>query len=140
VQRYRARLSGPLLDRIDLIIEVPRIPLAQLTGQPAPADSESSREIRQRVKLARDRQLRRYNRPNALMNSGETERHCRLNEPQQQRPLQVAGKFGLSARGYQRILRVARTIADLANRQQIGDEQLLEAVSYRKLDRSFRQT
>ncbi len=133
VRRYRARLSGPLLDRIDLHIEVPRLPYKALR---ADRREETSAVVRARVVAARARQLARCRKPNALLNPPEVERYCALSESDHRLLEQFMNRFGLSARAYHRILRVARTIADLADSEAITTPQLTEAIGYRSLDRA----
>jgi magnesium chelatase family protein len=134
VERYRSRISGPLLDRIDLHVEVPRLPHAELR---ASSSVETSAEVRRRVIAARDRQLHRTGKANALLGSREIERDCALTDGGQQLLERAVEKLGLSARGYHRILRVARTIADLAAAGAIADTHLAEAIGYRRLDRAL---
>ncbi|MFT3790886.1 MAG: YifB family Mg chelatase-like AAA ATPase [Rudaea sp.] len=131
VRRYRARVSGPLLDRIDLQVEVPRVPLAEL-GEAAPA-GESSAVVRERVVAARTRQMRRAGKPNATLGSRELRRDCALSAPDRALLERALDKLGLSARAYHRILRVARTIADLAGVDAIATPHLMEAIQYRRL-------
>jgi magnesium chelatase family protein len=132
IQRYRARISGPLMDRIDLHVEVPVLePEALRRATPG----EPSATVRGRVEAARKRQLSRTGRPNARLEPKEVERHCRLRERDAQLLSRAAEQLGLSARAYHRILRVARTIADLAGAEAIGTEHLTEAITYRRLDR-----
>ncbi|ROR34414.1 magnesium chelatase family protein [Inmirania thermothiophila] len=132
VRRYRARISGPLLDRIDLHVEVPRLPREELlAGRPG----EDSAAVRARVAAARGRQLARQGRANAALDAAGVERHCRA-APQAAALLAAAiERLRLSARAYHRILRVARTIADLAGAETIAPEHVAEAVGYRRLDR-----
>ncbi|MBN2645574.1 MAG: YifB family Mg chelatase-like AAA ATPase [Desulfuromonadaceae bacterium] len=136
LQRYRNRLSGPLLDRIDLHVEVPRISYQQFSVGAAP---ESSSSIRQRVTAARDCQRQRLERFGLHTNSQMQARHlrtfCTLDSAGHQLLEQVTEKLGLSARSYSRILKVTRTIADLAGAEQIGIPHLAEAIQYRSLDR-----
>jgi magnesium chelatase family protein len=132
VRRYRARVSGPLLDRIDLHIEVPRIPYRELRGE---AREESSATVRERVIAARERQLARGGRPNAELGTREIARDCILSEADHQLLERFMQRLGLSPRAYHRILRVARSIADLAKSERIGTAHLTEAISYRALDR-----
>jgi magnesium chelatase family protein len=135
VNRYRQRISGPLLDRIDIHIEVPRVPPQQLQHAAA-NNSENSQQVRSRVEQARAIQLRRSGVPNAALTSREVEQFCRL-EPQATQLIHRAmEQLGLSARAYHRILKLARTIADLDNREQITTEHLGEAIGYRRLDRN----
>ncbi|WP_303909523.1 YifB family Mg chelatase-like AAA ATPase [Thiohalomonas denitrificans] len=133
VQRYRARISGPLLDRIDLQLEIPPLPHELLRGD---ARSESSTAVQNRVTQTRDRQLQRAGKPNALLNARETESICQLSDREAALLEQAVERLGLSARAYHRVLRVARTIADLAQSESIGAAHISEAIGYRKLDRS----
>ena len=134
VDRYRARISGPLLDRIDLHVQVPRLPPAELQGA-APA-GESSAEVRARVVAARTRQLQRAGKLNAHLDPGETLRDCALASAEQALLEQAMERLQLSARSMHRILRVARSIADLAGSDGIERAHLAEAIGYRQLDRS----
>ena len=135
VRRYRGRISGPLLDRIDLQLEVPPVPPEAL-AEPADRTSASA-GIRARVEAARHLQLLRQRKPNALLDAAETVARCRL-EPSDQRLLQQAiERLRLSARAYHRILRLARTIADLAGDACIATPHLTEALGYRALDRDM---
>jgi len=132
IERYRARVSGPLLDRIDLHIEVPRLPVTAL-GDGTPA--ESSAAVRERVLAARARQLARQGQPNGRLGGRDLRRICTL-RPEGRRLLETATtRLGLSARAYGRILRVARTVADLAGAEHIESGHLAEAIQYRSLDR-----
>lgn len=137
LERYRARVSGPLLDRIDLHVEMPRVPVGALGGDPT---GESSAVVRARVSAARARQLARQGQPNARLPARDLRRVCAL-RPEGRRLLETAtARLGLSARAYGRILRVARTIADLAGAEAIGTGHLAEAIQYRSLDRSPART
>lgn len=132
VQRYRGKLSGPLLDRIDLQLALPRLPPERL--RPGLPGGEPSDAVRTRVFAARDRQLAR-GALNAHLSQPQTDRHCRL-APKDQRLLERAvATLQLSARSMHRILRVARTIADLAGEAAIATPHLAEAIGYRELDR-----
>lgn len=136
VQRYMARLSGPLLDRIDIHVEVPRVKQEELL---APGGGEPSSAVRQRVQAARRIQQQRFagtpTYTNAAMTSRQTREHCRL-EPAAEGLLRGAiQRLGLSARAHDRVLRLARTIADLAGEEHIATAHLAEAVQYRTLDR-----
>jgi magnesium chelatase family protein len=132
--RYQRRVSGPLRDRIDIQIEVPGLPPGQLLDGMLQA-SESSASVRARVDAAWERQLERQRTPNARLAQSELARHCRL--PPGGRALldQALSRLGLSARGFHRILRVARTIADLDGSEAIAQQHLVEAIGYRRLDR-----
>ena len=132
IQRYRARVSGPLLDRIDLGVEVPRVPLAEL-GAPRSEHDEDSATIRRRVIRARDHALQRAGRANAEISTRELERDCALG-PAERRWFEAAlERLGLSARAYHRTLRVARTIADLDGGAGVLDRaHLAEALQYRR--------
>ena len=139
IQRYVGRISGPLLDRIDIHIDVPAVRFKELTGN-APS-IESSEEIRSRVIGARERQLRRFEGAglfsNAQMSSRDIRKHCRL-DAQCERMLESAmTRQGLSARAYDRILKVSRTVADLDASDEIRPAHLAEAVGYRSLDRTY---
>jgi len=135
VARYRARVSGPLLDRIDMHMEVPRVALEVLRKGSA-AGEETSETIRQRVVAARDIAYRRQGKANAGLSAAEVKVICTLSEAGHQLLEQALEKFGLSHRAYHRILKLARTIADLANSKNIEISHLSEAIGYRKLDRT----
>jgi magnesium chelatase family protein len=133
IARYRGRISGPLLDRIDLHIEVPAVAPEDLARA---ATGETSAAVRQRVMQARERQLQRQHKMNARLIAPEVDRHC-TPEPRGADLLdQAIRRLGLSARGYHRILKVARTIADLAGEANIGAAHVAEAIRYRRLDRA----
>ena len=135
IKKYRARLSGPLLDRIDMHIEVPLLPTAMLT-QIQNREAESSHTVRQRIMQAYAVQIARSNKTNAKLSNKELESVCQL-EPRGQALMKTAmDKLGLSARSYHRILRVARTIADLQDSKSVQASHLSEALSYRKMDRT----
>jgi magnesium chelatase family protein len=136
IQRYRSRISGPLLDRIDIHIEVPAVKYRELTDRSA---GEPSASIRERVNRARDLQLARFRGTsfycNAQMGARELHAHCQV-EAAGERLLEMAiNRLGLSARAYTRILKVARTIADLDDGGPIKAHHLSEAIQYRSLDR-----
>ncbi|MEK6807097.1 MAG: YifB family Mg chelatase-like AAA ATPase [Pseudomonadota bacterium] len=136
VQRYRAKISGPLLDRIDLQITVPRIEREALTA-PVAQTAESSVAVRTRVATARERQLARAGKCNALLTVKEVEQHCVADTAARQLLEAAMGRLSLSARGYHRVLKVARTIADLAQSNTITSAHVAEAVRYRELDRAI---
>jgi magnesium chelatase family protein len=133
-RRYRSRLSAPLIDRIDLQLEVQRLSRHDLDGGPGER-GETSAAIRIRVIACRERQLARFGKPNAFMSNREVETACALSETNRRLLDQALEKFSLSTRAYHRILKVARTIADLADSDQISSSHLSEALSYRALDR-----
>ncbi len=137
IQRYRSRISGPLLDRIDIHIEAPALSLGELRSeQPA----ESSSAIRDRIEAARTRQQARFANSritaNARMTQGQIRRHCPVDRALGDLLQQAMEQLSLSARAYDRILKVARTIADLAGAEHIAAPHLLEAIQYRSLDRA----
>ena len=137
VQRYLNKVSGPLLDRIDLHVEVTPVSFDQMT---ADRKAESSAEIRERVIIAREKQSARFTEQvevhnNAMMSSQMVKEVCKINEGGKILLKTAMEKLGLSARAYDRILRVARTIADLADAETIQIEHLAEAIQYRSLDR-----
>ncbi len=131
-RRYRQRISGPLLDRIDLQVQVPPVPhQALISSEPSAVDDES---LRARVAVARRQQLARRGKPNREIEPKEIETDCLLG-PKERRVLEEAqARLTLSARAYHRVLKVARTIADLDERERIEESDLREAVAYRQLD------
>ena len=138
VQKYRQRISGPLLDRIDLHIEVPAVRYEELAGK---TPGEPSEAIRARVEAARRLQQGRFGKTkascNARMSSRHMKEHCRLDEPSHELLRVAISELNFSARAYDRILKVARTIADLAGRDGIEAEDVSEAIQYRTLDRNL---
>ncbi|OGT83571.1 MAG: hypothetical protein A3H91_02520 [Gammaproteobacteria bacterium RIFCSPLOWO2_02_FULL_61_13] len=134
IARYRARVSGPLLDRIDMHIEVPNMTRDLLLHRNR-APAESSAQVRARVEAAHQRQVQRAGKTNARLNTREIEQHCRLTAQQNRMLAQAIDKLGLSGRALHRILKLARTIADLESSSGIADTHLTEAIAYRKLDR-----
>ncbi len=134
VARYRGRISGPLLDRIDLQLFVPRVERAQLLA--SGAEAESTATVRARVEAARWQQLQRQNSTNAALGPRELERHAALGPAQRELIEQAMQRLRLSARGVHRVLRVARTIADLAGATDLAVPHLAEALRYRELDRA----
>ena len=133
VARYRSRISGPLLDRIDLQIEVPA-PVQEDLMRHTPG--ESSAAVRARVAAARARALVRQRKPNALLATREIDRHCAADAQGEILLKQAISRLGLSARAYHRILKVARTIADLAGVESVAGSHVAEAIQYRRLDRA----
>ncbi|MEW6728991.1 MAG: YifB family Mg chelatase-like AAA ATPase [Pseudomonadota bacterium] len=133
-RRYRARLSGPLLDRIDLQLEVPAVPKEHLRLD-APAEGEPSAVVRARVEQARAWQMARAGKPNARLGPEELARWARLGMAEARLLEQAMERLGLSMRGRDKVLRVARTIADLAGSETIRAEHLAEAIGYRDLGR-----
>lgn len=134
VMRYRTRISGPLLDRIDMHLEVPRVSHEVLRNG-SPQGEESSATIRARVIAARQLAVDRYGKANAVLTAKEVKQLCVLSAQGYSLLEQAMDRFGLSHRAYHRILKLARTIADLAQSPQIEITHLSEAIGYRKLDR-----
>lgn len=137
VLRYLGRLSGPFLDRFDLSIEVPLLPPGLLSKKRIAG--ENSAQVRERVLLARERQLSRAGKINALLNNHEVERDCRLNDADADFLETTLNRLGLSVRAWQRILKVARTLADLAGDTELDRRHLCEALGYRSMDRLLLQ-
>ena len=133
IARYRRKISGPLLDRIDLQIEVPVVPQEDLTGG-TPGEPTSS--IRARVAAARERQLKRQGKPNVGLTPREVDKHCAPDARGKELMKNAVGRMGLSARAYHRVLKVARTIADLAAMKPVTAAHVAEAIQYRRFDRS----
>jgi magnesium chelatase family protein len=129
VARYQGRISGPLLDRIDLQLEVGALQQEELL---APGCGESSASVAQRVARAAARQLERQGKSNAALSSAEVERHCTLDAPASALLRNAMTRLGWSARAYHRVLKVARSIADLAGADCIGEAAVAEAVQYRR--------
>lgn len=134
IQRYRARISGPLLDRIDLHVEVPPVDPSCFHDHRAPV-GESSEAVRRRVEWATERQLARAGKLNRDLNSREVERDCQLSGPDRELLRKASERLGLSARAWHRILKAARTIADLAGEKNIQTQHLSEAIGYRGSNR-----
>lgn len=139
IEKYMGKISGPLMDRIDIHIEVPAVPFEELaTRQSAGTSSE---QMRADVERARERQADRFTsgptRYNAQMSSREVRKYCELDKPCQQMLRHSVEEMGLSARAHDKILRVARTIADVANDDRIDELHLAEAIGYRSLDRDL---
>ena len=139
VVRYRQKISGPLLDRFDILIEVPPVDAASLLSKP---DGESSAAILERVLAARERQKRRYAGTGIICNARLTGRQlrqfCPLTPSRQDMLLAAVDQLGLSARAFDRILRVARTIADLAGHEQLTDSDLYDAIQFRQFEQQLR--
>ena len=138
VQRYRARVSGALLDRIDLHVEAPAVSVRDLR---AAAPGESSAAMRERIEAARERQQARFSGTqvscNARMSHAQLRKVCPLTRDLGDLLERAMNQLSLSARAYDRIIKVARTIADLAGAEQIAAPHLLEAIQYRSLDRTL---
>ncbi|MFH1812312.1 MAG: YifB family Mg chelatase-like AAA ATPase [Pseudomonadota bacterium] len=136
VARYRARLSGPLLDRIDLHVEVPAVAYRELRGE---RRGETSAVVQARVEAARERQRQRFKnsaaRCNATMSAAQLRRHARPDGESERLLETVVDRLGMSARAHDRILKVARTIADLEGKDEISAAHVAEAIGYRCLDR-----
>ena len=140
IQRYVGKISGPLMDRIDIHVDVPAVKFNELRGKGTP-NGDSSSAIRDRVIGARERQLARFNGDgifsNSVMGSKQIRKYCAL-DPQSEELLEKAMlRQGLSARAHDRILKVARTIADLDTSENIQPNHLSEAINYRSLDRNY---
>ncbi|MEK7702509.1 MAG: YifB family Mg chelatase-like AAA ATPase [Nitrospirota bacterium] len=138
IERYRSKISGPLLDRIDIHIEVPAVPFMELSTD---ISEEGSDIIRQRVFAAREIQQKRYQEEGILCNSAlkqrQMKRFCKLDEGSRKLIEMAMERLGFSARAYNRILKIARTIADLAEREAITPPDIAEAIAYRSLDRKL---
>jgi magnesium chelatase family protein len=138
ILRYRSKISGPLMDRIDIHIEVPAVKYRDLTGESSGEDSET---IKRRVNQARDVQRERFSGKrlycNAQMASRHLKKYCQIGEDSKTLLEQAIDKLGLSARAYTRILKIARTIADLEKVEMIGPGHISEAIQYRSLDRTL---
>lgn len=136
IHRYRSRISGPLLDRIDLHIEVPSLRYKNLSQE---GSEEESKSIRERVKKAREIQYKRFSKTKIYCNSQMVSRYikkfCQIDSESSKLLEMVVDRLGLSARAYTRILKVARTIADLENSENIRAYHVSEAIQYRALDR-----
>jgi magnesium chelatase family protein len=133
IKRYQARLSGPLLDRIDIHVDVPRVDYDKLMSD---AKSETSAQVRERVEMARQRQRERFKDyphlfANGDMGAGEVQEFCVLKAEARQLLELSARKMQLSARAYHRILKLSRTIADLADSDTIEVQHVAEAIQYR---------
>jgi magnesium chelatase family protein len=140
IQRYVGRISGPLLDRIDIHIDVPAVRFKDLAGQ-TPPDTDSSANIRERVVRARERQQERFKADHIFSNAAMTprmiRRYCKIDDESEQLLERAMTRQGLSARAYDRILKVSRTIADLEGSGEIRSAHVAEGVGYRSLDRTY---
>ncbi len=138
IQRYISKISGPLLDRIDIHIDMPAVKYRELRDD---SGGESSEEIRQRVTKARERQLVRYQGEkiycNAQMSPRQIRKYCAISAECEQLLESAVQRLGLSARAHDRILKVARTIADLDGVDAISTTHISEAIQYRSLDRNY---
>ncbi len=138
IKKYMNRISGPLLDRMDIHIEVNKVKYSQLEQK---SKNETSKEIRKRVNRARQIQLERYQKYHIFSNSELTpkliEKFCQLDTESKQILETAFHKLNLSARGYNKILKVARTIADLEECEKIQQKHIAEAIQYRSLDRKY---
>jgi magnesium chelatase family protein len=139
IQNYLGRISGPLLDRVDLHVEVPPVKFREIAGD---RTGETSAQIRDRVVAARRRQHERFkSKPkitcNARMGPRELKQFCELDEATKELLKNAMADLNLSARAYDRILKVARTIADLAGSEKILSDHISEAIQYRSLDRQL---
>jgi len=132
IERYRRKISGPLLDRIDMHVEVPRLSFAEIDGP----QGEASAAVRARVVAAKDRQMQRSHTLNSQLDNQQLDNVCKLQQADRLLLQQAMERLQLSARAYHRILKVARTIADLAGKPGIERAHLSEAINYRKLDRA----
>ena len=138
IQRYVSKISGPLLDRIDIHIEVPAVKYADLAAKPP---GEGSQEIRERVTAARRVQQERFKDQKIYSNAQMTPRlirqHCEIDDDSRRHLEHAMTKMGLSARAYDRILKVSRTLADLDHLERIQARHISEAIQYRSLDRNY---
>jgi len=136
LKRYRSKISGPLLDRIDIHVDVPAVPYKDLKGE---SIAGSSKEIRERVTAARRIQSKRFSKAkiycNAQMSSRHIKKYCKIDETSSSLFEKAVDRLGLSVRAYKRILKIARTIADLEGVDNIQAEHVSEAIQYRSLDR-----
>jgi magnesium chelatase family protein len=137
VMRYQKKISGPMLDRIDLHIEVPRLKFEKLEEN---KKSENSKAVRARVEAARRKQRSRFKgriKTNSEMRSKDIKEFCHLDEPSRELLKQAVNSYGLSARSYHKILKLAQTIADLDNSDQIKSTHIAEAIQYRPRERQY---
>ena len=138
IRKYLGRISGPILDRIDMVTSAPKVEFYQLQGT---GGGESSEAMREKIGVARRMQKRRYARTkirfNSELSAQQLKRYCVLGEAEEKCARDLYESMDLSARGYHRLLRVARTIADLEEQEQIRTEHLLEAALYRRADETY---
>ncbi|MDO9528558.1 MAG: ATP-binding protein [Syntrophales bacterium] len=136
IRQYQARISGPLLDRIDIHIDVPSITYRDLAAE---SGGEASTSVRERVNRVRDLQKKRFNNQttmcNARMSNRQIKEFCQIDEDSERLIEMAVDRLGLSARAYTRILKVARTIADLEEEKNVHSYHISEAIQYRSLDR-----
>jgi magnesium chelatase family protein len=139
IHRYRSKISGPLLDRIDIHVEVPAVSYQDLRKD---ASAEPSERIRSRVDAARSIQRERFSKAkiycNAQMGTRHIKKYCALDSASAALLEKAIDKLGLSARAYNRVLKIARTIADLEGASEIGSSHIAESIQYRSLDRGRR--
>jgi magnesium chelatase family protein len=139
IHRYRSKISGPLLDRMDIHVEVPAVPYKDLMQD---VDAEPSVNIRKRVTAARNIQSKRFVKTkifsNAQMRSRHIKKHCKIDNASCRLLETAIDKLGLSARAYNRVLKISRSIADLAGEPDIRVDHISEAIQYRNLDRGKR--
>ena len=138
IERYIAKISGPLMDRIDIHIEVPPVEFRKLRRRGH--NGTGSEQLREQVHLARQKQIQRYGdstKSNAMMSHRQVEAFCELDQAAEYVLRQALTEFALSARAHDKILKVARTIADLEQSNDVKLEHVTEAISYRKLDRAL---
>ncbi|HLX27612.1 MAG TPA: YifB family Mg chelatase-like AAA ATPase [Casimicrobiaceae bacterium] len=131
VRRYRWRVSGALYDRLDMSIDVPAVSASEMSGK-GEAKPETSAIVRERVAAAHQRQIERQGKPNGLLTPAELERHCPRSAAAEALLARAMSRFSVSARGYHRVIKVARTIADLAGVTDIGPDPVAEAIGYRR--------
>ncbi len=141
INRYLSRISGPLLDRIDIQVEMPSLSYREIAGEDTAAPAETSADIRKRVNAARSIAQKRYAEEgifcNAALSPTQIRKYCKPDAAASALLAQAFDRLGLSARGYDRILRVSRTIADLAGSETISQKHVAEAIQFRSLDRKY---